>query len=91
MPRKKPKHETLMMKWRARALRRMTKSELTKKVERAVRTGTVPNDIELVEMNWAKGSARTFREGVIDGDDWASLQKFHGAMQASSFRVERPD
>ena len=87
----KTKHETLMMKWRVRPLRRMTKSELVRKVERAVRTGIVPDDIEMVEMNWAKGTATTFREGTIDGDDWASLQKFYGALQASAFRVERAD
>lgn len=89
MPRRK--QETLMLKLRVRPTRPMRRSELWRLIRQAVRTGYVPDGIELDWIDWQKGGGRRARSGQIDGDAWEELRKFYGALVHGNprLRMER--
>lgn len=69
----------------------MPKSEAVRKLHQAVRTGFVPEGIEIAYMDWAKGTEGRVREGQIDGDMLMDMRAFYGAMRQSQTRAERTD
>lgn len=73
-----------MLKFRVVPTRRMTKSEAVRLLKRAVRNGYVPEGIEIIEMDWQKGTGRRANRGRIDGDLLHDLRAFYGAMTSDA-------
>jgi len=71
----------------------MPKSEAMRLLKQAVRTGFVPNGIEIHWMDWAKGEEGHMKEGRVPGDQWHDLQNFYGAIvsMGDSLRAEKVD
>lgn len=92
---KKAPSRRLMLKFRVRLLRRMPKSMVWQRIKDTVAYGVVPDDIELISMDWSHGQGKRFTPGsTIDGDDLGELEKFYAVltkMDEGSVRVERPD
>ena len=93
MPRRGPDKRPLMLKFRVVPTRTMRKSELLRLLQRAVRTGVVPDGIELRWMDWAKGEEGRQNSGQIPGNAWAELRSFYGAMtnENTAIRVEKAE
>lgn len=78
-----------MLKFRLIPLRRMTVKEAYAKLRQAVRTGYVPEGIEVRYMDWASGREGRLSEGRIDGKLLEDLRVFYHAMMQSDIRIER--
>ncbi len=90
MPIDEKKPRPLMMKFRIRPTKRMRMSTAMRLLKQAVRTGIVPDGIEIAWMDWEKGSEGKLNAGQIPGDQWQELRNFYGAMAAvDQFRVAR--
>lgn len=90
-----PKNRNLMLKFRLVVNRPMRKSEALRLLKRAVRTGVMPEGIELRWLDWARptrtGAVRS--GGRINPEWWEELRAFAGALNAAErsggLRVER--
>lgn len=89
MPRRNP--ENLYLKFRLNVTEPMTAREAFDKFKQAVRTGYVPQGIEIAYMDWSntKTGGAVLREGRIGGDQWRDLKAFYGALREGSVRVSR--
>jgi len=93
MPRRRQDKRPLMMKFRVIPTRTMRKSELLRLLQRAVRTGVVPDGIEVRYMDWAKGREARVNSGQIPGSAWQDLRAFYHAMtnEHTAIRVEKAE
>lgn len=89
MPRKR--EGNLQIKFRLSTTRRMTKSEAMRKLRRAIRSGYVPEGIEIRWIDWAKEGREGYApsEGTIDGDRLKEMRVFYNALAVSEVRAER--
>ena len=78
--------QNLYLKFRVQALERITKSDLMRRLERAVRTGVVPAGIRIHAVDWASGREGHYNQGEIDPDDLRELRIFYGALEESKSR-----
>ncbi len=90
MPRKR---QQLMLKFRLRLTHPMPKSEAYKKLRRALRTGMVPEGIEIMAMDWESGGGKSWSEGAIPPEDLHSMQGFFRVFMAADgeggYRAEK--
>ena len=89
MPRK---HEgNLQIKFRLVITRRITKSDAMRKLRRAIRSGYVPDGIEIRWIDWSKEGREGYApsEGTIDGDRLEEMRAFYGALAVADVRAER--
>lgn len=85
----------LTLKIRVRPLVRMPKSELFHQVRHAIRTGVVPDTVEIMAMDWGHATGRRLQAGsTISGDDLDAMRDFYNvltAMDSGDLRFERAD
>ena len=81
----------LQIKFRLTITRRMTKSEAMRKLRRAIRSGYVPEGIEIHWIDWAKEGREGYApsEGTIDGSRLEEMRVFYNALAVSDIRAER--
>ncbi len=89
MPTKQPRN--LMMKFRLSITRRMPKGEAIRKLKRAIRSGMVPEGIEIHWIDWASGAEGHVSEGTIDGSTLVEMRIFYNALAVADMRAERVD
>lgn len=84
-----------MLKIRAIPLVRMPKSRFFEQIRRACRDGIVPDDIEIVTMNWDHQTGRRYIPGTkLSGRNAEDLRNCYnylvGAVGKRDIRVENP-
>lgn len=89
MPSKQPRN--LMMKFRLSITRRMSKGEAIKKLKRAIRSGMVPEGIEIHWIDWESGKEGHVSEGSIDGARLNEMRILYNALAVADMRAERVD
>lgn len=90
MTRKRKEH--LFLKFRVVPTQRMQVRDAVKKLKQALRTGRVPDGIEIQYMDWEKGSGRKIRSGTLVGPRLlADMRKFYGALRAGPMRVRQAE
>lgn len=89
MPSKHP--HNLMMKFRLTITRRMSKGDAIRKLKRAIRSGMVPEGIEIHWIDWESGSEGHVSEGTIPGERLDEMRVFYNALAVADMRAERVD
>lgn len=69
----------------------MTKEKALQELYRVARTRMPPEGIDIMLMDWEKGTGREIREGRISREAAKELNVFYGAIKQGAPRVEIPD
>lgn len=102
-PKRRGVPRRLLLKFRVRPLVRMPKSELFRKLRHMVRTGEVPDDVDVAYVEYGHGTGRSFKAGErLTPDEMGQFEQFYNVLtsigagsvtaeRAAPVRFERPD
>ncbi len=81
----------LFLKFRVVPTRRMQVKEAVRLLKQALRTGYVPEGIEIIGMDWAKGSGHKFNTGEIPGHALEEMRAFYAALMQADIRLRKAE
>ena len=88
MPSKQTGNKALTLKFRLSITRKMRTSTAIELLKKAVRTGIVPDGIEIHYVDWLSGREGHHQSGG-NIDNLEEMRAFYGALVASDVRVAR--
>lgn len=83
--------ENIFLKFRVIATKPLRVGQAVNKLKQALRTGYVPDGIEIIGMDWRKGEGYRFRSGSVPGPALDEMRLFYRALMKSDIRVRRAE
>ena len=82
-----PESQNLYIKFRLGITRRMRKSEALQLLSDALRTGVVPDGIDIAYIDWESGREGKYNAGTIPADELEAMRSFYGAYESENAHV----